>query len=189
MASMNTTPFHTNFASGVRQLLHSLNRCAHLLRKAQHHAPDGPALLTARLAPDMLHLSHQVEVLADGVMGSVALLAGVDHAAGGRVFNRGEDLLTVLPWHTLDDAVARITHAQTEAATMAAQAVWVDADTVLTVRRPGNARQFVAAAFAERYAVPNALFHLSMIYALLRAHGVPIGKADFEGPPAYALVS
>ncbi len=182
---MNPSPF----TPCVRQLLHSLDRAAHLLRLAQCHSPDAKALLTARLAPDMLHLVHLVEVLADGVVGSVALLAGAEHAATAKVFNRGEDLLPVLPWCTLDEALNRVAVAQTEAQSLAAQAQWIPPDALVTVRRPGNARQFVATAFAERYALPNALFHLSMVYALLRAHGVSIGKADFEGPPAYTLTT
>jgi len=188
-STMNTSLF----APYVWQLLHSLDRTAHLLRIAQRHlstdgAPSHSALLAARLAPDMLHLAHQVEVLADGAVGSVALLAGADHAATGKVFNRGEDLLPLLPWRTLDDALDRIATAQREAQALVTSAHWVQPDAVLTVRRPGNARQFVAITFAERYAVPNVLFHLSMVYALLRANGVPIGKADFGGPDPYTLV-
>jgi hypothetical protein len=188
-STMNTSPF----APCVWQLLHSLDRTTHLLRIAQRHlgadrAPLQSALLAARLAPDMLHLAHQVEVLVDGVVGSVALLAGVEHAATGKVFNRGEDLLPLLPWRTLDDALDRVATAQGEAQALVAAAHWVQPDAVLTVRRPGNARQFVATTFAERYAVPNALFHLSMVYALLRANGIPIGKADFGGPDPYAVV-
>ncbi|MDR7306242.1 DUF1993 family protein [Rhodoferax saidenbachensis] len=186
---MNTSPFDPC----VWQLLHSLDRTTHLLRIAQRHLSAGGAslhstLLAARLAPDMLHLAHQVEVLADAVVGSVALLAGADHVATGKVFNRGEDLLPYLHWRTLDDALDRVAIAQSEAQALATAAHWVQPDAVLTVRRPGNARQFVATVFAERYAVPNALFHLSMVYALLRANGVPIGKADFGGPDPYTLV-
>jgi len=187
---MNTSPL----TPSVRQLQHSLDRALHLLHTASEYAstpgvPSHSALLAARLAPDMLHLAHQVEVLADGVVGSVALLAGADHAATGKVFNRGTDLLPVLHWRTLDDALDRIATAQSEAQALVTSARWVPPDAMLTVRRTGNARQFVATAFAERYALPNALFHLSMVYALLRAKGVPLGKADFEGPPAYTLVA
>lgn len=187
---MNTSPFY----SSVWQLLHSLDRASHLLRLAHTHpstegVPAQSALLAARLAPDMLHLAHQVEVLMDGVVGSVALLAGADHVATGKVFNRGEDLLPLLHWRTLDDALDRVAMAQSEAQAVATSAHWVQPDSVLTVRRPGNARQFVATTFAERYAVPNALFHLSMVYALLRANGVPIGKAGFGGPDPYTVVN
>lgn len=187
---MNTSHFDPT----VRHLLLSLDRATYLLRIAQRHlSTDGASmhstLLAARLAPDMLHLAHQVEVLVDGVVGSLAILAGAHHAATGNVFNRGEDLLPILSWRSLDDALDRVASAQDAAAIMVAQAHWVPADAVLTVRRPGNARQFVATAFAERYAVPNALFHLSMLYALLRANGMPIGKADFGGPAPYTVVN
>ena len=188
-STMNISPFEPS----VWQLLHSLDRASHLLRWARSHpstegVPAQSALLAARLAPDMLHLAHQVEVLVDGVVGSVALLAGVDHAAGGKVFNRGEDLLPLLPWRTLDEAMVRVATAQDEVAALVAQANWVPADAVFTVRRPGSARQFVAAAFAERYAVPNVLFHLTMVYALLRSRGIPLGKADFAGVDPYTSV-
>ncbi len=187
---MNTSPFDPC----LWQLLHSLDRVAHLLRTAQLQlstdgAPSHSELLAARLAPDMLHLAHQIEVLSDGVVGGVALLAGADHAATGKVFNRGEDLLPLLSWRTLCDALDRVATSQSEALALVACSHWVQPDAVLTVRRPGNARQFVATTFAERYAVPNALFHLSMVYALLRANGLPIGKADFAGADPYTLVS
>ncbi len=32
-----------------------------------------------------------------------------------------------------------------------------------------------------KFAVPNVFFHLSMVYAILRARGVPLGKLDFFG--------
>lgn len=35
------------------------------------------------------------------------------------------------------------------------------------------------------YAVPNFFFHYSMVYAIARQAGVPIGKADFDGYHLY----
>ena len=66
---MNTSPL----TPSVRQLQHSLDRALHLLHTASEYAstpgvPSHSALLAARLAPDMLHLAHQVEVLADAVI-------------------------------------------------------------------------------------------------------------------------
>jgi hypothetical protein len=46
-------------------------------------------------------------------------------------------------------------------------------------------------AFLFRYGIPNMMFHLSMGYAALRAAGVPLGKADFDGlheyPPGFSF--
>ncbi|PLL11538.1 hypothetical protein C0V75_16060 [Tabrizicola sp. TH137] len=37
------------------------------------------------------------------------------------------------------------------------------------------------ASFLHLYGMPNFLFHVTMGYASLRAAGVPLGKADFDG--------
>jgi hypothetical protein len=39
--------------------------------------------------------------------------------------------------------------------------------------------------FLHLYGLPNFFFHLTMGYAGLRAAGVPLGKADFDGFHAY----
>ena len=39
--------------------------------------------------------------------------------------------------------------------------------------------------YAARFALPNLWFHLSMAYAILRANGVDVGKAAFDGLHAY----
>ncbi|MBL9074673.1 DUF1993 family protein [Tabrizicola sp.] len=42
-----------------------------------------------------------------------------------------------------------------------------------------------AAEFLHLYGIPNFFFHLTMGYAALRAAGVPLGKADFDGFHSY----
>ncbi len=42
-----------------------------------------------------------------------------------------------------------------------------------------------AAAYLHLFAIPNLWFHLSMAYATLRANGLPLGKADFDGLHSY----
>jgi hypothetical protein len=39
--------------------------------------------------------------------------------------------------------------------------------------------------FLQLYALPNFFFHYSMVYAIARQAGAPIGKADFDGYHAY----
>lgn len=41
------------------------------------------------------------------------------------------------------------------------------------------------AEFLHLYGIPNFFFHLTMGYAALRAAGVPLGKADFDGFHSY----
>ena len=42
-----------------------------------------------------------------------------------------------------------------------------------------------ASDFLHLYGMPNFMFHLTMGYVALRAAGVPLGKADFDGFHAY----
>ncbi len=39
--------------------------------------------------------------------------------------------------------------------------------------------------FLFQYALPNFFFHLATAYAILRGHGVPLGKADYDGLHKY----
>ncbi|WP_165856133.1 DUF1993 family protein [Marinobacter sp. JSM 1782161] len=40
-------------------------------------------------------------------------------------------------------------------------------------------------AFIHSYILPNVYFHLSMVYAIARLHGAPLGKGDFDGLHRY----
>ncbi|RED11903.1 DUF1993 family protein [Pontivivens insulae] len=40
--------------------------------------------------------------------------------------------------------------------------------------------------FMIRYILPNLTFHMTCAYAILRHHGVPVGKEDFDGLHSYA---
>ena len=44
-----------------------------------------------------------------------------------------------------------------------------------------------ASDFVHLFGVPNFFFHLTMGYAALRAAGVPLGKADFDGFHSYPV--
>lgn len=39
--------------------------------------------------------------------------------------------------------------------------------------------------YYHQYALPNFMFHLSMVYAIARAQGVPLSKGDFDGYHQY----
>lgn len=151
---------------------------------------DAPAAFWLhRLAPDMLHLAHQVEVLGDGVCGLVAQLRGAaDDPHAGRVFNRGEAQL--VPWdaadplrplRALDAAAAALRDAPPTAG-------WEEGSAPVLVARPGDRRRFTRPAFLWDCVLPNLLFHATMVHALLRQRGVPLGKDDFLGPRPFVFV-
>lgn len=183
-----------------RVLLPALGRCLHQARHelelASRHAQAGhwPAarLWGHRLAPDMLNLSQQVEVLSDGVAGTLAHLGGrLDDPAAGRIFNRAEAALRVTELPDLAAALALMQPAMQALQDWhpgAAVAWLADTTQPVIVSRPGHVRRFERATFLWDYVLPNALFHATMIHALLRHAGVPLGKDDFAGPQVFTLV-
>lgn len=161
-----------------------------LLSIARGHARarglDEAGLLAQRLAPDMFCLSHQVRVLADGLDGALAQLAG--HTAdphAGHVFNRGDEASLGPVDRSLDAPLARLAGSMARWQALPADARLAHPGDEIHVCRPGHGRRFEAEDFVWRYVLPNAWFHLAMIHALLRAAGVPVGKADFDGPRAW----
>ncbi len=60
------------------------------------------------------------------------------------------------------------------------------AETRLIRHKAGFAElEQTGAEFLHLYGLPNFFFHLTMGYAALRAAGVPLGKADFDGFHSY----
>ncbi len=60
------------------------------------------------------------------------------------------------------------------------------AETRVIRHRAGLAElEQTGAEFLHLYGIPNFFFHLTMGYAALRAAGVPLGKADFDGFHVY----
>jgi uncharacterized protein len=60
------------------------------------------------------------------------------------------------------------------------------AETRVIRHRAGFAElEQTGAEFLHLYGIPNFFFHLTMGYAALRAAGVRLGKADFDGLHAY----
>ena len=138
------------------------------LHLAQHDLPEA-TLLQARLAPDMLPLAVQVEVAVNFVFRACAPLAGRGLAPFGEHHHsvvalhariaQGLDFLdTLTPADFADAAQRKITDTAGE--------------TAVTLDGP---------VFLQQYALPNFFFHTSMVYAILRHHGVPLSKGDFDG--------
>lgn len=146
------------------------------------------AVLGWRLAPDMFDLGRQVVVAVDGARGAAARLAGFEPSPpddpAHAVFNRGGDrvfhepqTLAGLARYVQDgiDAVAALDRASFDGA----------ARRRILLVMGGRTRRFEATPFLHAYVVPNLHFHVAMAYAILRHHGVGLGKADYEGAPVY----
>jgi hypothetical protein len=160
------------YDASVPVFLRYLERLDGLVTIAQARA-DAPQLLNACLASDMHPFSSQVRIAAGFALRACYPLAGAAIPAEGDAASSFEELrariadvvqlLTVLRRSQFDGAGERLIEGR------AGHAV---------VRLPG-------AQFLLEYALPNFFFHLSTAYAILRQHGVALGKEQFDGWHAY----
>jgi hypothetical protein len=173
-------------------LTRPLSNTLTLLSKARAFAAaealtDG-AVLGWRLAPDMFDLGRQVVVAVDGARGAATRLAGREPAPADEpafaVFNRGGDRDFHEP-ATLAGLARYVQDGIEAVQSVDGDAIAGAAGRRIVLAMGGRTRTFDAAPFLAAYVVPNLHFHVAMAYAILRHHGVGLGKADYEGPPVY----
>jgi uncharacterized protein len=135
---------------------------------AQERGMTEEAFLAQALAPDMFHLGRQVQIVTDNAKGMTARLAGVEAMSIEDNETTVDELL-----NRIDVVIEYISTFKPEQFEQAAQ------QKIVLKYMPGQYQ--TGAGYALSYAIPNFFFHMSMIYALLRKQGAPLGKTDFIG--------
>lgn len=151
------------------------------LAKAQAQRPDGGAddLMAARLAPDMFPLSTQIRFAC------VQAQEGVHRLMEQPLPPLVEELLNEgrhageRPG-TIADARARIEETVALVRSIPAEAMAMDPQTAVAHALPmGMVFDLSALQYARDWALPQFYFHVMAAYAILRASGVDLGKADY----------
>lgn len=150
-----------------------LGHLAAWLDKAEAHAQakkfDTSVYLAARLAPDMLPFTKQIQIACDAAKFGVARLAGVEAPK----FEDNEA--------SFADLRERIRKTVAFVESVPASAIDGAEDRDITVpRRDGNI-VLKGEFYLKHYVQPNFYFHVTTAYALLRHNGVELGKGDFLG--------
>lgn len=137
--------------------------------------PQAQPWLQMRLTADMLPLQVQVEIAANFALRTCWPLCGLPIPA----------LSPLDPESGLDGLQQRLQHIlQALAALQPDQFAGCEARVLHS--RAGAADVYLPAAdFVHLYAMPNFFFHCSLVYALLRQSGLPLGKQDFDGLHRY----
>ena len=148
-----------------------LNNLSAVLAKAEAHCEarkiDPNAFITARLYPDMLPFTAQVQIATDNVKGAAGRLSGAEIPK----FEDNEKTFPELQAR-LDKTIAFL-DTLTEAQFVGAE----NRDIVLQQR--SGTLEFKGATYLFQFAIPNVYFHITTAYALLRQGGVEIGKKDY----------
>ena len=158
-------------AMSAELFANSLSNLAHVLKKGEASASarkiDPAVLLAARLAPDMLPLTRQVQIACDISKGCVARLAGKDP-------QRFED-----NEKSFEELATRIARTIDYIGSFPASAF--EASEERDIKLPAGERtiEFKGLDYLRYWAIPNVFFHITTAYDILRHNGVELGKRDF----------
>ncbi len=157
--------------TSVNQMLGSTRST---LKKGEAHARaldvEDSVFLAARIYPDMLPLSRQVQIACDNAARGAARLAGADipsfpdtETTFGELMTRCEAAMAFV--NSMDDAKINANELETLQIPLGPQTM------------PMQGRQYLTS-----FVLPNLIFHATMTYGLLRHQGVVLGKRDFLVP-------
>ncbi|MEN9338063.1 MAG: hypothetical protein RIQ41_377 [Candidatus Parcubacteria bacterium] len=150
----------------------NLSALLRILDKAQSHVQvkgiEESVLLSARLYPDMMDLTKQIQVATDYGRKDLAYLAGKEPV-------KMEDTET-----TITQLKERVQKSLDIVDTFSPED-FTDADTRKVKLAWFGESYMFGKDFVEQFGVSNFLFHVVTAYDILRSQGVEIGKADFIG--------
>jgi len=150
-----------------------------VLRKGEAHALErniAPSvLLTARLFPDMLPLTRQVQLAVDTAKRTVARLAAIEPSSS----DNNET--------TFGELQSRINNTSEFIKAHAADTLTKSAERIIEFKMGQNTASLPISLYIERFALPNFYFHLTTAYNIMRHNGVVLGKMDYLGDLALPL--
>lgn len=161
------------YQASVPVLIRMLNNLSGILSKAAAHAEvkkiDLTIFVNARLVPDMFPLSKQIQSVSDTAKGCAARLAGIEIPS----FADTEA--------TFPELQERITKTIKFLQSVTASQIDESEQRTITMKLPNTTLEFTGQVYLLNFVLPNFYFHLGMAYAILRHHGVDVGKMDYLG--------
>ncbi|MEZ5954497.1 MAG: DUF1993 domain-containing protein [Hyphomonas sp.] len=145
-----------------------------ILAKLAAHAAatsvEEAVFLSARLYPDMLPLTRQVQIACDTVARGAARLAGLDMPSFPDTETTTAELIA-----RCDKTLAYVADVSDAA---------IDANERVTLQIPiGQATMpMEGRQYLSGFILPNLHFHATIAYGLMRSQGVALGKRDFLVP-------
>lgn len=161
------------YQAAIPGLSQSLNALAGVLAKGEASATergiDPSVLLGARLAPDMLPLTAQIQIASDTAKRVPSVLSGRETPSWPDVEASFADLQ------------ARIAKTVDHLQSFKPEDLDGTEDRKFTIKLGANEVEFVGMPYLIHFAIPNFYFHVATAYGILRENGVPLSKRDFIG--------
>ena len=161
------------YTASVPVFRHSLVALARVLGKAaaqtQTDSLDPAHLLQGRLHPTMFPLTRQVQIAVDFARGGAARLAGIDPP------------IDADDEKTFADLLARIDRALHFLDSVRPEQIDGEEARLIELKVGGKPASFEGLPYLLDFVLPNFYFHMTTAYAILRHHGIELGKRDFLG--------
>ena len=158
----------------VPVLTRGLNILSTYLDKAEAHTKekgiDPSVIIHARLFPDMLPLSGQIQRASDTSKAAMGRLTGVEMPS----FPDAEQ--------TFCELKERLAKTVTFLQSVDRKAFEGSEERKVEMKFGSGPVVLSGAAFALSFMIPNFFFHVTTAHDILRHNGVPIGKRDYLGP-------
>ena len=156
----------------VPQYIRMLRNLTKLFDKAQAHAAakkyEVDVLMSARLAPDMLPFSVQIQMCCDNAKGAVSRLSGKDmpkHDDNEKTIAELRERIAKVLGYLEGFKASDFKGYETRKITLP----WI------------KDKHMLGADYLTQMALPNFYFHVTTAYNILRHNGVDVGKTDFIG--------
>jgi hypothetical protein len=164
----------STYSLSIPVFLRGLNILSALLEKGKAHATDKAipldSLFNARLAPDMLPLSGQIQRVSDTSKNAV----GRTTAIAAPSFPDNEQ--------TYEELEERVRKTIAFLETVKPEDMAESGERDVTIKVGKLEHTFAGNDYLLTFAIPNFFFHLTTAYDILRNQGVPVGKIDYLGP-------
>jgi len=161
------------FQSAVPPCVRALTNLAAILEKGAANAEarkiEPTVLLNARLYPDMLPLTKQIQIATDTASGGVARLAGQEPP----VIEHNETTFSAL--------VARVQQTIQYLNSIKPEQLDGTEEKTVTWQTRSSTKSMQGLPYLVSHILPNVYFHVTTAYNILRHNGVELGKMDYLG--------
>jgi len=161
------------YQSAVPPCVRALTNLAAILEKGAANAEarkiEPTVLLNARLYPDMLPLTKQIQIATDTASGGAARLAGMDPPA----IEHNETTFAAL--------VARVHQTIHYLNSIKPEQLDGTEDKTVTWQSRSSTKSMQGLPYLVNHILPNVYFHVTTAYNILRHNGVELGKMDYLG--------
>jgi uncharacterized protein len=159
------------YETSIPHFVLMLENLSSILDKASVYAEtkgiDEQVLINARLAPDMYPLSQQIPIVTDMARACAARLAGLE-------IPRFEDNEM-----TFADYKARIVKTVAFLQSLNADQINDSEARTVTIKMYDKDVMYTGKHYLFNIIIPHFYFHVTTAYAILRHHGVELGKKDY----------